>query len=317
MKHLQKSLALFLVFALGLSLALPAMAAVNWNKFYFIKQPQDLFVPYGESYTLSVEVNIPSGVEKVQYQWYRTFAGDEISVSQSYEPTLQLCPGDACYAPPTNSNDADTHIQKFTCRVTAYADAGYQQETIRSNYIRVEVEGPPWEKQFRIITPPPEELRVKHGESFTLNVEMSIPEEADEVTYEWSQRDYGHVLIEDATGPTLHLNPGDPDYPSGDVRFGSPLPNGYDGTYYCEITAIDKATGLSKKLSTRTVVTVEGSFLEKLYSVTLKPFAEGIFVFELAYYVAGPFALLGLPLILILYLPLVFGIFVANFKGLF
>jgi len=56
--------------ALAIGLALPAIAAVNWDDFRITKQPQDLTIKHGDSFTLSVEVNIPDGVE-VEYRWQR------------------------------------------------------------------------------------------------------------------------------------------------------------------------------------------------------------------------------------------------------
>ena len=47
------------------------MAATDWDDFYIITQPpENLYVPYGESFALSVEVNVPDGVDAVTYQWY-------------------------------------------------------------------------------------------------------------------------------------------------------------------------------------------------------------------------------------------------------
>ena len=70
MKHTKKLLALLLAALLALGLSAPAMAEVNWDDFYFISQPPaKLTIPFGEDFTLSVEVNVPAEVE-VTYDWH-------------------------------------------------------------------------------------------------------------------------------------------------------------------------------------------------------------------------------------------------------
>ena len=58
--------------------ATPAVAvdgeSVNRDDFSIITQPQAVTVPYGSSFTLSVEVNIPAGAEVVSYVW-RPYSG--------------------------------------------------------------------------------------------------------------------------------------------------------------------------------------------------------------------------------------------------
>jgi hypothetical protein len=75
MKFTKRILAALLTLALALTLTLPAAAAVNWDDFRITTQPQSQTIIHGDSFTLSVEVEAPAGVE-VEYQWYlRTRGG--------------------------------------------------------------------------------------------------------------------------------------------------------------------------------------------------------------------------------------------------
>ena len=147
---------------------------------------------------------------------------------------------------------------------------------------------------FTIITePPPERQYVKRGESFTLSVEVNIPEGV-EVTYQW----YAYVTPSDrpiagATAPSLQLGPSDAFYPNMWGIAGSRF-----CFYTCWITATDNISGQTKKLSSwpSTTVRVEGNFFEKLYSVTLEPLVFGFSRMGDYFGFGGPFALLfGLP----------------------
>lgn len=90
MKQTKKWLALVLTFALALSLALPA-AAVNWDEFRIVTQPQSMTVAYGESATLTIEVNVPDGAQVV-YDWRRVSTPNSFDtvMSKSTEPTLTV-----------------------------------------------------------------------------------------------------------------------------------------------------------------------------------------------------------------------------------
>ena len=116
MKHAKKLLALLLALLLGLGLSATAMAEdgdtaqadevsqeVNWDDFYIISQPPaELTIPFGEEFTLSVEVNVPEGAE-VSYRWYKEWdntSGSDL-ISDSTEPNLHCSPGDSYY--PANS----------------------------------------------------------------------------------------------------------------------------------------------------------------------------------------------------------------------
>jgi len=120
MKNTKKLLALLLVLLLDFGLALPAMAAVNWDEFYIITEPQGKTVPYGLDITLSVEVNIPAGV-KVTYQWFSNRGGAGFPVST--RPVMQLSPSDFGY--PRSSQPYYEASDSYYCKITAVEeDAG-------------------------------------------------------------------------------------------------------------------------------------------------------------------------------------------------
>ncbi len=82
MKNTKRILSVFLsiILALG-AFSLNAFAEempasnVDWSEFYITAQPKrSTVIDYGESFTLSVEVHIPVGVE-VAYQWYPYYEG--------------------------------------------------------------------------------------------------------------------------------------------------------------------------------------------------------------------------------------------------
>jgi len=160
---------------------------------------------------------------------------------------------------------------------------------------------------FYIITQPPKNLYVKRGESFTLSVEVNIPEGV-EVTYQW----YAYETPSDrpiagATAPSLQLGPGEAYYPNMWGAAGSRY-----GYYTFGITATDNVSGQTKKLSIWPVaVSVEGTFFEKLYSVTFEPLVFGFSRMGDYFGFGGPFALLfGLPYDVI-------QRYINSFKGLF
>jgi len=95
---------LFAVLMAGLMLlcfgaATPAMAVVGestveWDDFRIITQPQAVTVPYGSSFTLSVEVNVPAGIEVVSYFWKENYSGGGGAGTQA---VLHLSPGEPLY----------------------------------------------------------------------------------------------------------------------------------------------------------------------------------------------------------------------------
>jgi len=153
MKLTKKLLTLLLTLALALSLTLPAMAAVNWDEFRITRQPQDLTIIYGESFTLSVEVSLPAGIVDVEYQWFRR-GNWIISIQGATEPELRLSHGDLQYAS-FKSNDV------YYCEITAYEKDGDGNElsskTLTSHRVRVYAENKAptlWESILGIILSP-------------------------------------------------------------------------------------------------------------------------------------------------------------------
>ena len=323
MKHTKRLLALLLALVLALGLAMPAMAAVNWDDI-IVTPPQDLFVPYGESYTLSVEVVAPAGAE-VSYQWHRrvTVLGSRFNVGWSdlipgaTSPTLQLNPGDDFYAPvPGTSNDG-THVQKLYCTIVI-AGGDLVNESMWS--ATVTMEGAAWEDQFKTIVQP-QDMTVKHGESIVLSAQANKPDGVSEVTYQWyrsiNKDDTGiyYQAIEGATAPTLQLHPGNFDYPeqSGSIAYNRYFQDAghFAEWYFCVSTAVDSVTGLSKTSSSRAAyVKVRAAFGEKLYSVTLEPFVYAIQACFGLILFAGPFSFLFWPVFLV-------QRYFGNVRGLF
>ena len=117
MKFTKRMLAVTLTLALALSLALPAAAAVDWNDFRITKQPQNLTIKYGESFMLSVEVNVPAGVE-VEYQWY---TGSSSKITGATTSEMHLGPNDHFYPENYRYGGASTD---FICEITAYEKDG-------------------------------------------------------------------------------------------------------------------------------------------------------------------------------------------------
>lgn len=169
MKHIKRCVALCLALTLTFCLALPAMAAVNWEDFDWedieiTVEPQTLYVPRGESFTLSAQVNLPAGVERVTYQWHRgsglgAYDGYAALIEGATSATLTLSPGDPDY--PSFSNQASTYFrangayrlfQPYTCEVTAY-DSDGNCKTIW-NSAELEVEGSFWVKLYGVTLEP-------------------------------------------------------------------------------------------------------------------------------------------------------------------
>jgi len=114
MKFTKRILAVLLTLTLALGLALPTMAAVNWNQFMFTKRQQDITIKYGDSFTLSVEVNVPAGVD-VEYQWYHVPSG-EVLIENATTNELRLGPESSIY--PQNERLGGA-FARYRCRVTA------------------------------------------------------------------------------------------------------------------------------------------------------------------------------------------------------
>jgi len=91
-------------------------ARVNWNDFYIVAQPEGMTIPYGASFTLSVEVNIPDGVE-VAYQWYR---GNSTRIEGATGPALHLASKDPDHPSSVYSPERYRASVNYRCIITAY-----------------------------------------------------------------------------------------------------------------------------------------------------------------------------------------------------
>jgi len=159
MKHTKKLLALLLVLLLAFGLAMPATAAVNWDEFKITKQPQGLTIKEGESFTLSVEVNVPAGLE-VEYQWRRgsTF------IKNATSPQLHLSPDHPMYPPDGRLGGVEV---SYDCWITAYEkdNVGIVLKTDRiwTDIARVKTERSTWGKILDVTIAP-------FGYAFTLTM---------------------------------------------------------------------------------------------------------------------------------------------------
>jgi hypothetical protein len=126
-------LALVLSFALAFSFALPAAAAVNWDDFRITKQPQNLTIKHGDSFTLSVEVAMPVGAD-IKYQWY----GGSNRIANATASELHLGADDRYYPDDDRLGGASS---SFFCEITAYdEDNGGDKRTIWSDTVHVTTE---------------------------------------------------------------------------------------------------------------------------------------------------------------------------------
>jgi len=138
MKFTKRILATLLVFVLALSLALPT-AAVDWNEFRITKQPENLTIKHGDSFTLSVEVNLPTGVTDVEYQWYNRSLNP---IGNATSPELHLNSGDPHY--PEDSRFGGGSSAQFQVWITAYVKNAsgdvVVEKRLRSNTVNVRTE---------------------------------------------------------------------------------------------------------------------------------------------------------------------------------
>jgi len=157
MKHTKRILALAVALALGFTLAVPAMAAVNWDDFYIITQPPEvLYVRNGESFTLSVEAKTPDGVSLVSYRWYRRY-GDWIEGAET--AVLRLSPGDPDYPGENtfvfgNPGPPGSHCAEYACVITVIDVYGARIETLETTVARVNVKGAFWDTLYGLTLEP-------------------------------------------------------------------------------------------------------------------------------------------------------------------
>jgi len=140
MRFTKRMLAVLLTLALALSLGLPAVAAVDWNEFRITKQPENMTIKQGDSFTLSVEVNVPEGME-VEYQWCRIHGGS-IDIENATSPDLRLGPDNSNY--PQNNKFGGGDSERYECQITAYAKNAVGtvvlEKRIWSNTVSVQLE---------------------------------------------------------------------------------------------------------------------------------------------------------------------------------
>ncbi|MCL2106835.1 MAG: hypothetical protein FWH26_07265 [Oscillospiraceae bacterium] len=136
MKHTKQLLALLLaVLALLFSLSVSAAAELNLDDFYIKKQPEAITVPFNESFTLSVEVNIPDEVDEVRYQWHRYYA----SIPDATTDELSLSPDSDNFSYPYGSEFSD-RTQTYYCVITAYIEDEPVKE-LPTDHVVVTVQG--------------------------------------------------------------------------------------------------------------------------------------------------------------------------------
>ena len=159
-----------------------------------------------------------------------------------------------------------------------------------------------------------QDITIKNGDSFTLHVEVNVPEGV-EVEYKWSYWtdgvDSGYEKpIEGAASPELHVRPGDPFYAQQAV-----YEKNINTRYTCQVTAYEKDdAGNTRKLSSTAYVRIERSALGKLYDITIMPFT---------YAFGGTVALIGMtmgiaiPISPVAFLGFLLYGFFDGFRGLF
>ena len=124
-----------------------------------------------------------------------------------------------------------------------------------------------WE-DFTIITHPPESLSVKHGESFTLSVEVNIPEGV-EMEYQWYCESN---MIPGATDAVLQVNRDDAVHPKNYANACT--------YYYCRITGVEKKDGIevSREWQNSASSVVDMKTMKKTMGKLLEPIAEAFLV---------------------------------------
>jgi len=140
MKLTKRILAVVITLALALTLALPATATVNWDEFRIATETQDMKIQRGESFTLSVEVIIPDGVE-VEYQWVHGVSSNSPIIENATSPNLRLSPNDTNYPSEFWSRSARSD---YYCKITAFEKDNennvISSKTLRSKPTNVIVE---------------------------------------------------------------------------------------------------------------------------------------------------------------------------------
>jgi len=138
MKHAKKLLALLLAFIMAFGIGVSAMAAETIYDPFLVPQPWDQTITNGDSFTLSIEVDVPEGWQ-AEYQWfegsYRGFEGHpKIDIQGAAAPILSLSPGNPAY-PSVQKKWHDT-AKLYGCRITL-RDGGGTVRNIESNWAYV------------------------------------------------------------------------------------------------------------------------------------------------------------------------------------
>jgi len=145
MKHAKHLLAMFLVFALALALALPALA-IEWDDFRIVTQPQSQTVDEGERFTLSVAANIPDGAV-AEYHWYVVDSLGNTTTAWGDGPTLSAAPGWSHYVVDPGVNAVKNGMSKtYYCEIRCYElddeDEVISERMLTSDTAKVTVEIP-------------------------------------------------------------------------------------------------------------------------------------------------------------------------------
>jgi len=140
MKRAKQLLAVVLAFSLALSFVLPALA-IEWDDFRIITQPQSLTIGEGESFTLTVAVNVPDGVV-VEYQWYVVSNVGYTDTAPSGGPILTAAPGDSYYAINPGRAPDNNSYKNYFCKITGYEMDGEEivsERTLTSDTVTVTI----------------------------------------------------------------------------------------------------------------------------------------------------------------------------------
>ena len=212
---MKKRFALLLALAMAFCLGVPAMAAPDFS---INVQPQDITINYGESFTLSVEAEVPAG-QSAAYQWWRVGGTWNDLIPGATGPDLCLSYGDNAYPDAFPRNDSYTPAN-YQCVVTLVP--GNETRTSARAVVAVRP----------IILTQPRSLSIGARESFTLSLEAQAAP-GWEIAYQWVK--WGHGDIAGATGPSLRLSDGDPAYPEAVISIGDAT-----GYYDCVITVFQR-----------------------------------------------------------------------------
>jgi len=272
MKHAKKLLALLLALVIGLGLgalvlaedeesaAAVAAQAINLDDFYITKDLlEDITVKNGEEFTLRVEANVPEGLtENVQivYNWY---------LYNSYNWIRYEC-YDGIYKGQANPDfflDYTKQTIEFTvgCNISLVEYGAHTLRNLHSQKITLSFD---WDdywnnilNDFRIVKQP-QDLTVKYGDDFILNVDVNIPENFPEelyLRYDWLSSEWHSSLLN-----------------AGLIYQGCAIGSDYatDGgkvEFFCEITVYDYRGNPIKILKSDTVTVTATLPIDDFYII--------------------------------------------------